>query len=308
MEFIPNEKATVIRYPSTANLMLDSADRPDPASTATGQSAFDFQISKTNSIMNGFFTRIGTTEVVLEWCEPNITTGNDSMIVDVSGTGANTFNNTLIGYVPSGIFSTVEAVLDELVDSLNVDSGIQGAGVTFEVVNDSPGRAGIRIQSGDPGVFRILPSDNTDTWLPDQLGIYKSSYTTTGAPTIYVDCPDLRLYRYLDFTSSQLTYNQDLKDTTTSPIARDVLCRWYMAWDTPPEVDAYGFPILMGYTPFTLRRLFNPPKQIKWDPRQPIGNLAFQVYGGTPFGQINAPIVQNDVRSNWLMTLQVSEV
>jgi len=61
------EKAVTIRYPATANLMIDSSDR----NTTRNPSAWDFQITKNQSIQNGFFTRVGTTEVVLEWCEPN---------------------------------------------------------------------------------------------------------------------------------------------------------------------------------------------------------------------------------------------
>lgn len=302
VDFIPTERATPIRYPSTANLMIDSADRGDFYS-----SPWDFQIQRTNSILNGFFTRIGTTEVVLEWCQPNIGESNYQLFVDVSGTGGNTFSGLLQGVLSSGFFYNIEDALDELVAVLNVDSVAQGAGVTFEVYNPNPGQAAIRIQVGDPGVFRILQTDNTDSFLPDQLGIYKANFLPN--QPAYVDCPDLRLYRYLDFTSSQLTYNQDLKDTTTAEIVRDVLCRWYMAWDTPPEVDGYGFPILMGYTPFVVRRLFNPPKQIKWDPKQPVGNLAFQVYGNNLYFSEKTPIVaESDTKSNWLMTLQVSEI
>jgi hypothetical protein len=59
----------------------------------------------------------------------------------------------------------------------------------------------------------------------------------------------------------------------------------------------------MGYTPFCARRTFNPPKQIKWSPNQPIGNLAFQVLAAT--GEIYP---NESLLSAWQMTLQVSEV
>lgn len=260
--------------------------------------------------MNGFFTRIGTTEVVLEWCEPNIvltTSYNNAILaVDVSGTGANTFQGVLLASLEPDTFQTVEAVLDFIVDMLNLESVAQGAGVTFEVLNTSPGVAGIGIQSGDPGVFRITLADQQaeESYLAQQLHIIKNNYSNVA----YVDCPDLRPYRYIDFTSSQLTYNQDLKDTSTTLFARDVLCRWYFSWDNPPALDGYGFPILMGYTPFVARRLFNPPKQIKWDPAQPVGNLAFQLFGNNPYNPSNLPIAQQDAQTNWLMTLQISEV
>jgi hypothetical protein len=57
----------------------------------------------------------------------------------------------------------------------------------------------------------------------------------------------------------------------------------------------------MGYEPFTLRRTFSPPKQIRWDMIQPVGNLSFELYrdGGT--------ICPMSSTTNWLATLQISE-
>jgi hypothetical protein len=54
VDYVPVEKGTTVRQPSTANLMISSKDRnltvyPNP---------FDFQITKQASIFNGFFTRI----------------------------------------------------------------------------------------------------------------------------------------------------------------------------------------------------------------------------------------------------------
>ena len=292
------EKATPIRLPSTANLMIDSADR-----TAVYPSPFDFQITKPNALMNGFFSRIGTTEVVLQWCEPNIIYDyNDTIFFDVSGTGANTFDGLIQGLLAPGVFYTAAQALQEVVDTLNIDSGIQGAGVDF-LINTTEG--GVRIDLSGAAVFRVREVDQTGQ-LANELGIIKEAYTTPAQNYVSVGCVDLRPYKYLDFTSAELTYNQDLKDTTTANYARDVLCRWYFAWDTPPELDPLGFPILMGYTPFVTRRLFNPPKQIKWDNSQPVGNLRFQVFGALTDGTITSePITGTE--SDWLMTLQVSE-
>jgi hypothetical protein len=57
----------------------------------------------------------------------------------------------------------------------------------------------------------------------------------------------------------------------------------------------------MGYRPFNYRRLYNPPKQIRWDNIQPVGNLTFQVYNDQG---VLAPM---RTTTNWLMTLQLSE-
>ena len=288
VDYIPSEKAMPIRYPSTANLMVDSDDRND----AVYPSPWDFQISRNNSILNGFFTRIGTTEVVLEWCLPNIsqTLGSNIFTIDISGVGGNTHVGTSSVTIPDG-FYTMEDVLDAIVAALNATSGTTGA--TFTILN-TIGRCRVDVSGA---VVRI---DNGDTLLNSNLDALAPTFTNIFS----FGCPDLRPYRFLDFISSQLTYAQDLKDSSTSAIPRDVLCRWYFCEDTQELYDGYGFPILMGYKQFKRRRIFNPPKQIRWDSNLPVGNLSFQVvdYLGNvvPYDPLYS--------SEWLMTLQVSEV
>ena len=288
------EKGTTIRQPSTANLMLDSDDRRE----LTYPSAWNFQIAKNNSIMNGFFSRIGTTEVVLEWCEDNITTdaSGDIFRVDISGTGVNTYVgaqavNIVQSPLPGGKFTVAEA-LDAICGRMNLISGTTGA--TFSVSTTAvPGQVVIDVSGAVVTVYR------NGYPLAERLDLAQTAAITG---TIFVLCPDLRPYRYIDFVSDQLTYNQDLKDNSTAPITRDVLCRWYFSEDQLPQLDKYGFPILMGYTRFCYRRIYNPPKQIKWDTSQPLGNLSFQVYGDD--GNL---LPASDANTNWLMTLQFSE-
>jgi hypothetical protein len=70
----------------------------------------------------------------------------------------------------------------------------------------------------------------------------------------------------------------------------------------------------MGYEPFYLRRIFNPPKQIAWENNMPIGQLSFQVIGSTIINDqiaqeqtVVSGLLSDIVLGNWLMTLQVSE-
>jgi hypothetical protein len=276
MSSFGTDKAVTFRVPATANLMVDSADR----NTTVNPSAFDFQITRPNSIMNGFFTRCGTTEVVLEWGEPNILSGE--ITLDISGASTRSQATSTI----FNSFFNVANLLDYIVGDL---SGTNGVGLSLSQVD---GYWGINATGGR---FRVI-----STPLAVALGIDTSAPLATRK--IINGVPDLRLYRYLDFTSPQLTYNQDLKDTSTAIYNRDVLCRWYMAEDTQEFYDVYGFPILMGYEPFVRRRIYNPPKQIKWDNNIPVGNLSFQVYNDD--GSLMLP---SEAKTNWLMTLQLSE-
>lgn len=293
MNFTASEKASTIRQPSTANLMVDSMDRDftkDP-------SPWNFFINKPNSILNGYFTRIGTTEVVLEWNLPNISAdlANNTVFIDVSGAGSQTIT------LPEGSYTVDEALIEiaSLANTAFVGSVFQVAQVGQQASLDLSGNS-----------FYVSGQ------LALQLGLPIGQLSTRQI----VSSPDLRPFRYLDFVAPNLTANQELKDATTKNTQTsgfDVLCRWYMSWDSPVEYDTLGFPILMGYRRFTCRRLFSPPKQIKWDTAVPIGQLAFQVYGygksgtayqsGVLLSDLYPGLVDN-LYTNWLMTLQVSEV
>lgn len=290
--FLPAEKGQTIRMPSTANLMIDSADR------TSGALANNFQITRTQSLMNGFFTRIATTEVVLEYNGGNITSSlnNNLITIDLSGSTTGTINQDYLA--PPGFYTQAE-IINWIVAQLNSLS-----------VNVSPTPTWTVSPSVD-GAWALTPSVDVyiefSSSLSDLLGwsvgsLVRYAPAVAGVPKGFaIPGADLRPFRYLDFVSAQLTYNQDLKDNSTSVVARDVLCRWYMAWDDPPTLDQYGFPILMGYTPIATRRLFNPPKQIRWDAIQSMGNLTFQVYTDK---NTLAPFNYN---TNWLLTLQLSE-
>lgn len=284
MQSFGSEKGFVIRPPATANLMVDSADRTN-ANTTT---PFDFQITKSQAIFNGFFTRVGTTEVILEWCQDNIASANNTIQFDLSGVSQ---RETIYVDLGSGTY-TVQDALEAIVDQLNENT----VGAVFSIQQG----AGTVFMDCSGAFFEV---DNSV--LANQLDIDNAEATEyeTNQWQIPISCPDLRPTRYIDFVCEQLTYPQDLKDATTATNSRDVLCRWYFAEDTQEEYDGLGFPILMGYKRFCRRRLFNPPKQIKWDSNLPVGNLRFQLYGDN--SQILNYISYG--KTNWLMTLQLTE-
>jgi hypothetical protein len=294
VDYIPSEKAMSIRQPSTANLMIDSGDRDYTAYPYPGS----FTIQKNISILNGFFTRLGVTEVSLDWGLPNITSiaGNTTFTVTVTGAPANPYTVT----VPEGMY-TVAQVLDTLVSLLNA---VQATGV-FSIVSAT---------GGYPALACTVTYIITSTVLSNCLGFVGGGGATLSKKTNTLAPAQLLTYTYVDIICQQLTYAQQLKDTTTGTNPKDVLVRWYMAWDGPPQNDKYGFPILMGYQPFCCRRSFSPPKQIRWEPNLPVGNLSFEVWGAIQgsanvgqdyYQQLNTASLTD---YDFAMTLQVSEV
>jgi hypothetical protein len=273
------QPGTQIRVPATANLMIDSTD-------ATRGLPDDFVIQKKNSILNGFFTRIAATELVVDWGLPNISQTLENVTFSVSITGG---SEVYVVTVPSGNY-TVKTVLDTLVFLLNAAQGL-----TIFSVNANLGKVYLTA-----GVAYIINPTKLATQLGLSLALSKDHLITN---------PDLRPYTYLDFVSDSLTYNQALKDATTTSADKNVLVRFYFALDNSfgtTQLDGYGFPILLGYTTFVLRRPYNYPKQISWNREQPLGQLSFQVYGSDD-RLISATYGAETSLLEWLCTLQVSE-
>lgn len=302
VDYSTRESITV-RNPATANLMLDSEDRDH----TKFPSPWDFQITERQTTIAGYFTRIGTTEIVLEWCSPNIIndiqgpTGQSAIVLDISGEGANTYDNIATVNLPTGQYTVAQA-LDVFVSLFNDLSGTTGTTVQF-TPGALVGQNGLLTFTG--GLVNIV-----GTALAVRLGFTLAGQDINGYfEEIEIECPDLRPFKFLDFVSYDLTYAQNVKDATTAGGIKDknVLCRFYMTWEQEPTYDAYGYPILMGYRTFTVRRIFNPPKQIRWDPNLFVGNLRFEVYNS--LGEI--PVLPDQADwgyfTNWKMTLQLSE-
>jgi hypothetical protein len=284
------ERGVQIRVPATANLMIDSNDRnPDNFPFAS-----DFTIIKNQSILNGFFTRIASTEICMEWNFPNIsdTIGNNLFEVDVAGT-------TYTANLPSGFYN-MDDCLTEIITQLNA---LPVPGCVFSVTQDRAGD-GLASITGTAN-FSVL-----DGYLAQQLAQGSYAFPTPAALDFACWYADIRPFRYLDFVSENLTYNQDLKDDSTNTAMRSVLLRWYMAYSAEATTyDALGYPVLMGYRRFTITKQFSNPKQIRWDLRQPVGQLSFQVYVNTG-GSTTEPFPTGGdfgASWDWLLTLQVSE-
>lgn len=290
------DRAVTVRPSSTANFYVDSLDK------ASGTSS-DFIINKAQSLFNGFFHRIAVNEVVLDWGIPNVAQywGNNFITVLVDD-GVNPLGTDYTVTIADGFYSAIDA-LTAIVTALNA---APGQTATFSV-----GQSGPTVELGSTQPFVVVweqsatqlsvPVNSRPNYVPaaalaralfsssqlfatslpvPQLAIASPLYTLTKL----VQSPLVLGTRYVDIVSPQLTYNQDLKDNTTAEFQRDVLYRWYFAWDGNSGVDSFGTPaifpyyILQGYKPFNQRRVLPYPKQIRWESRQPIGQVGFQVF------------------------------
>ena len=126
-----------------------------------------------------------------------------------------------------------------------------------------------------------------------------------------------RYTEYIDIVCTQLTYNQELKDSATQPISRDVLARIYLECenDQPVPVSVAGTATrvestIPGTYPFTIYRQFQNPKQILWNKVQPVGSVRFEVYDdrGDLLNIASQDSFFEDAEyPDWRMTLLVTE-
>ena len=290
------KSAQAIRVPATANLLIDSADRYEYSNNTTNP--FNFQIYRPQNLINGFFTRVGVSEVVMEWCEPNIPSTNNFVGIDVSGLGVKQVT------IPGGFYTTA-GLLDTLVSEVNSEYYSSFNSTVLSVV----GGPETPVYLDCSGYYANFAS----TRIANALGIYQPPVPRIlGYKQSYqINCPDLRPCRYIDIICEDLTKVQRVKDSSTAPTQHDVLTRFYFDEDSQETYDSLGFPILMGYKPFCRRKLYNPPKQIRWEQNIPVGSLAFTAYarsaigsapGGYPYAQLST-----STDTNWDMTLQLSE-
>jgi len=298
------DRAVTVRPSSTANFFVDSLDK------ASGTSS-DFTINKNQSLFNGFFNRIAVNEVVMDWGLPNVAQwwGNNFLTVSVDD-GAVTGTDYTIT-IPDGFYSAID-LMRTVCALLNAAPG-QTATFSVDAVTTDTTQVGIK--STQPYLVfweqsasaPSVPAGTAPYYVPQNAlarGLFSSSQLYTLSLPVLTTNPLFSLTkvvlaplilgtRYVDFVSPQLTYNQQLKDNTTAQFPKDVIYRWYFAWDTQSGVNSVGGPssppapttatlfpyyVYQGYAPFNQRRILPYPKQILWDNAAPIGQVGFQVY------------------------------
>ena len=319
MEFIPSEKAVPIRFPSQANLLIDSRDRQGFSDVAFGnarpdQTSANFTINKSNSIMNGYFTRIAPTEVNLDWCVDNINTyWSNTLLRFQPSILAGAAVSTITVPLANGKYTTAQA-LKQTISTFNGNATASTSQLTLSTIGAGGIFRGGEVSLQMFSTATITPYRVVDDNLAQQIDLQgrTATYVSSVSQTA-IGCPKILPTSYIDFIAPNLTYNQNLKDATTSLTTNDILFRWYLAWDSPEPLDEYGYPIYQGYKSFIQRREIPFPKQIGWKANQPIGQLAFQVADDQ--GRVLPPeligvatTTANLSEMEWQMTCLVSEV
>jgi hypothetical protein len=293
---LQEDKGVTIRFPSTAFFGVSSADRYKTIQERRSNPSFPFafNISKNESLLNGFFHRFALTEFRMDWALPNISSvwSNNKILLKVTG------QTPFLITVPDGFYTPKDLadVIEQIVD-------VQFPTINFTATTDKS--TGIITFSATP-TFQFSPDPaNTSPFkqLFDMLNFYWNPIGagTTLATSAVSGVPNLRYTDYIDIVCNQITAVQDVKDVSTALQTRDVLCRIYLDETTPSDatyqnpvqteirdgafaVTGYNTPDIgsgakqNGVRPLTIYRQFANPKQIKWEQSIPLGQVIFEIY------------------------------
>lgn len=332
LHFYPSrEIGTTQRLPSTSLLAIDSDDRYANQIIARSAAAvqnplirspYNFTITKNESIMNGFFTRLGLSEIVLPWVVPNINVKTRKMRVRYN-VGAGDVDTEIVfvaGSTRMGFYRPAElaTAVQTLVRALN--AGLVAFTITYGATNmpsfsySTNSAATIaflpyvasQLNPSLPDFYEYDPS--TTRQLFDVLGFATSinDQMSFGGVSSQTFCQAIT---YVDVVCLQLTSNQALKDTMSQQIARDVLCRIYLTGNDVNNVPASSANFCPpGCAPFTLYRNFSQPKQIQWLPNQPVqSSLRFELFDDMGNQLNESELTPGFNRTNWSFTILVSE-
>ncbi len=315
------------RPSATALLTIDSEDRfqtyPDKRAVMDSRgynwNPYDFQIVKNEALMNGFFTRVGVSEIVFPTAAlPNINTTTNTIEVAWSPLLSTvSYVSTMLiptgFYNPAALASTLQATVRTIDTNLSAFTMVYGVENRAQFQYATNNGTEVAFQ---PMVYNSIgapinnyvpyPYPPTTKQLFDLAGMTLRNNTLTSnvQTTSVTDCVG---NRYYDIVSAQLTLNQSVKDSSSQQVVRDALCRLYVAGPNAQTTIAPSDPTYtpIGTAPTTIYRNFTQPKQIQWIPNQSIqGNITIQVYDEN--GNLVVPGIAPEA-INWSMTLLASE-
>lgn len=338
--YVGIDPAITQRPTSSAILGIDSEDRFDDLTEARDifptnalkVSPYSFQISKATSILNGFFTRIGVTEVAFPWVLPNVNTRTRSIQVQYQVAPAPAVTVTLVlpdgFYTPSQLASAFQQSIRNIVPALNAFTMVYGVAAPLEPPPVPQYASGVSASipafsyaTNNPGcTIAFLPMTANSSAYPYPAYVRQlydvMGFTTFSSGTLavsgfggYTLC---QAVKYIDIVCTQITNNQSLKDNSSAIVNRDMLCRLYV---TDPSAPSYfdtksSTFCPAGCMPFTIYRNFATPKFIQWLPNQPVpGQLKFEVYAddGSLLTTLDENATNGYDRVDWALTLLVSE-
>lgn len=228
------DRGQTIRYPSNVLFAVNSADRFQTlaqARSVNGPSPFNFAINKNENMLAGSLTRIGLTEFVMPYNIPNVNPATNTIGFVTQDTSGSAFFSTIIS-VPTAFYSgqDLAVAITQAGEAALIATGHPGLS-SFTVTYTPNGyfEAKIDISGGEQGI-QMFPVDKPQ--FNNRKTLFDIMNWTTGIPpatSTFSGIASLKPTDYIDIVCDQLTYNQDVRDSTSQPVNRDVLARIYLA-------------------------------------------------------------------------------
>jgi hypothetical protein len=325
---------TPIRPPAVAVLTIDTRDRVQ-IDKATGYridttSPNEIYINKQQSLANGYFTRIGLTEINMQWNIPNVIQNgpckNNTLLLErAAAPGTGVVTGSYLVEIPQGFYTPKELALD-IQTLLNTDVVFGGGswrceyferglnGGNYFAISEISGTIFFRIRPQNSGPYDDLCNIMGLSYPPQQFG---ESVEGSYASMIYTP--------YFDIQSDNLTKKQNVRDNSSSTVTgQNLLCRVYLAQPdvnvvrdrTDPTLPQAAECSLVGTRPFALYRQYNIPKQIFWDTQEFINVIDLRLidYKGRILYNPNETAFSTGTNigfcgnaTNYQLTLQVTE-
>ena len=288
-------QGTPIRFPASAFLLIDSADRIQDADRVKAiaeplvalpdfsQPFNNFVIQKRQPFVAGFFTRLAVTELRFEYNIPNVNARNSKMriLIDDGNIDPNTWDEYTLSipenfYTPDELAQAVEAELNSVIPAKTWTCEYLFQISAFRITQDDPDYRFVIAPFLYPNFNQRVRSLPYLMGFTAQNGYLFSSDVQYGTPF-----PPMVYTRYIDICSRQLTQYQKAKDNST----RDnqvpgVLLRLYL---TGPALnvgvgDTTAEQIWVGCRPCIFHRLFPNPKYSYWSPDAFVDQIDIQLY------------------------------
>ena len=292
-------KAVDIRYPTTAFLQINSADRyppgfdrylnPSNTTDISGSisnfgltSPYDFTIPTNQSVMNGKFTRIGLTQFFMDWTYPLISAKTDGLYITYRPSSTNIATTYLVkaGQAAYGVYGTAATILTSYLTVIRTLTG--NAGFTWAVSGNfatnwsSTATTGAAVNDEFYFSKWVNPAYPRAKTTFDILGLNSSQQFSN----FQVSAMTASLWptTYVDVVCEPITANQQLRDSSTSPMGRTLLARIYT---TSENTTLFQIATAGLNSSSFISKTFPVPKWISWPGNQPISQLRFQLLDDT---------------------------
>jgi len=295
------DKGTTIQNPSVALLCINSYDMYQESNVLgspavrTDLTPYNSLIYKKQALLAGAISRIALTELNFNWAIPTVNGFNDKFVLTQSLVAPAVVDIVVSATIPHGWYNFTDLAL-AIQTALNAAAALTVLTGTFQVSVDAETfffKVQYTFGAGEDGYTPLITTNDLSTMLGFN-GRHLWSAPAAITASITGNFPTLTYTPYIDIVSQRLTKNQHIYDNSSSessPI-RSLLARIYLNPDGVVVRDDEDK--ILGRYPFTIKKEFQYPKQIAWEPTENVDSIDLLVLDWKGRQLYNIPAASND--------------